>query len=77
MNCCVLSFKLSLKSEGPASASFSVTDKFAIAEFETNSCDSVFQVDRCDNGVGSLALFSLSVYCIASVSKSMVVGLRK
>jgi hypothetical protein len=57
--------KLSLTSEGLASASFLVTHELAIAEHGPNPCSNIFYHDCCGCGAGGLVLFLICTYRIA------------
>jgi hypothetical protein len=62
---CVMPSKLSLSSEGLASAAFSVTHKLAVAEHGADPCNSIIYLRHCASGFLNLLLFLLCICCIA------------
>ena len=62
---CIMPTKLSPASKGLASAPLSITHKLAIAEHGTDSWNEVFCLDARGFSVAELAVFLLSVCCVA------------
>jgi hypothetical protein len=65
---CVVSFKLSLTSECLNFATFSITNKPAIAEYGADPCNNTIHLGYRNSGFVNLRLFLLGVWCITCVA---------